>query len=279
MIGPTPIRLSASAVKDFNNCPYRYARTYLSPLPDCEREPVTVLAFGDVVHRVLADFIRRGGWAAVTKIDAFGILRSHWRKNVYADDDLSIVNFERAAGMVERFVDIPYPAHVARELDVERRISWPRFHRGLMAAGRLDRTCVLTNGAVEIIDYKTGHQRLDADQLSLEPQALFMRSLGAVAYRHLAPTSIKVSFLYLASGVPTSVDFEEDDFLYGWARIEAVAAKIQTGIQEVIAGRPVLGAFPPNRGERCRYCPFRRHCNTVVSPGLAGTAFPIIPTP
>lgn len=265
MTRPAPIRLSASAVRDFNECPYRYAKTYLSPLPDHEKEPVSILAFGDIVHRVLAEFIRRGGWKALSKNDLFAILRSHWRRNIYTDDDLSLVNFERAADMLERFFDFPYPRVVERELGVERRIGWNRSYKGILAVGRLDRACELPGGAIEIIDYKTGRCRLSEEQILMEPQALFMRSLAAVAYKEFKATAFTVSFLYLHSGVPVRANFDIDDFSRGWKHIEEVASKIRQGMREVIAGSPVNMSFPPNRGERCRSCPIRRHCDKFLS--------------
>lgn len=265
MTRPTPIRLSASAVRDFNECPYRYAKTYLSPLPDHEREAVSILAFGDIVHRVLAEFIRRGGWKTLSKGDLFAILRSQWRRNIYTDDDLSMVNFERAADMLERFFDFPYPRVVERELGVERLISWNRSYKGILAVGRIDRTCALPGGGIEIIDYKTGQYRLDTEQLLIEPQALFMRTLAAVAYRNLNPTAFTVSFFYLPSGIPVKAAFDIDDFSSGWKRIEAVASKIRQGMREVIDGNPVYVSFPPNFGDRCRLCPIRRHCNKLMS--------------
>ena len=35
-----PLRLSASAVKAYEQCPYRYAKDYVDRLPQAEREPV-----------------------------------------------------------------------------------------------------------------------------------------------------------------------------------------------------------------------------------------------
>ncbi|MNT79017.1 hypothetical protein D3C72_2183130 [compost metagenome] len=76
-----------------------------------------------------------------------------------------------------------------------------------------------------------------------------------------------MSYFYLPAGVPVTVDFDQHDFLYGWSLIESVASKIRQGIQNVIAGSPVVVAFPPNSGERCRMCPIRNHCSVLMVSG------------
>lgn len=267
MSAPSPVRLSASAVEDYRTCPYRYARTYASPLPDRERATVTVLTFGAVVHEVLADFVRQGGWERLGKTDLFALLRARWPGNIYQDDDLSMANFERAADMLEKFFDRPYPSQVVQELGVERRVGWLRYRRGIMATGRIDRACLVAGNVLELIDYKTGSLRLEADRLLAEPQALFLRSLGAEAFRELEPSATRVTFLYLASAVPVSVEYEQEEFLLGWARIEAIAERIRQAMASVVAGTPVYEAFPLNRGERCRLCPMRLHCDALIASG------------
>ena len=264
MSAPLPVRLSASAVEDFRTCAYRYARNYLSPLQGRERATVTVLTFGTVVHEALAEFVRKGGWERVDKNELFAILRSRWRGEVYQDDDLSMANFERAADMVEKFYERPYPSGPVKELGVERRVGWHRYRKGIMANGRIDRACLVGDGVLELIDYKTGTRRLNPDRLLTEPQALFLRSLGAETFRHLEPAAIKVTFLYLASSVPVSVEYEQEDFLAGWVRIEAIAERIRAAMASVIAGSPVHLAFPLNRGDWCRRCPLRLHCDRLA---------------
>lgn len=263
MTKPSPIRLSASAVRDFNVCPYRYAKTYLSPILECERETTSILTFGEIVHQVVADFVRLGGWTAVSKVELFAMLRKRWRRDIYADDDLSFANFDRAAAMLERFFDFPYPKNVSRELGIEHWLSWNRAHKGILATGRVDRSCLLQDGALEIIDYKTGCRPPDVTELANDPQALFLRSLAATGYRGISPVAIKVSFFYLPTGMPLTINFDHNDFLQGWRRIEEVASSIRFRMNEVISGKTVIAAFPPNRGKHCSICPIRRHCNSA----------------
>lgn len=259
-----PLQLSASAVRDFRECAHRYALSYLAPLSQYERRPVTLLTFGEVVHAAIADFFRLGGWDEVDREELGALLDAHWHGEIYADEGIALANRELAAELLERFYMNRYPPAVARELGVERRHGWKRYHRGMMARGRIDRACLLPDGTVELIDYKTGRRRLDVEALQEDPQALFYRSLGGEAYRRLAPPRILVTFFYLATATPVPVEFEHEDFLAGWARIEAVATAIRRGVAEVVAGMPVIEAFPPNPGIRCHMCPMRGQCEALA---------------
>lgn len=271
MSAPLPLRLSASAVRDYRTCAYRYVCNYLSPLPPRERRPVTQLAFGDVVHQVIADFFRRGGWERLSRTEMLMLLDERWQAPIYADADQEEANRERAWEMLINFYETRYPRKVARELGVERRHSWAHFHRGILANGRIDRACLLEDGTLEMLDYKTGRRHLDREGLLAEPQALFYRSLGGEAYRRLAPRRIVVTFFYIATGIPVTAEFEHEDFLAGWQRIEQVAMAIRRSVAAIVAGTPMVVAFPPSRGDHCRMCPMRGHCDRLAAAGrIAG---------
>ncbi|HEY9723263.1 MAG TPA: PD-(D/E)XK nuclease family protein, partial [Oscillatoriaceae cyanobacterium] len=176
-------------------------------------------------------------------------------------------NFERAREMLGRFFAACYPRHVARDLGIERRHSWRRYRRGMLAVGRIDYACLLENGAMELVDWKTGRRKGGVEDLDQDLQVLFYRSLGAEAYAHLAPRSIRVTLYFLGSGAPLTVDLEREDFEAGWNRIEAIATAIREAMAAVSAGMPLLEAFPPRRGVQCSLCPIGAHCDALASAG------------
>lgn len=262
-----PLTLSPSAINDFLSCRLRYALGYLTPLMPHERKPVSLLAFGEAIHKAIADFHRLGGWSQLSNEDLVTILGSHWPDGVYADEDIAMANFERATGLLERFYDNPFPDSVTKELGIEQRFTWRRFRRGILATGRIDRACQLADGSVVLIDYKTAAKPRAAETLQREPQALIYRSLGGEAYGHLSPPRVLISFFYLAVGAPVTVEFGKEDFGVGWERIERVAIAIREGIAAVIAGEAVVKAFPPRRGLACQRCPMERHCDGLAAAG------------
>lgn len=266
---PSPLRLSASATADFEQCPRRFSLNYVARVPEHERTHIPVLISGRVVHEVLASFIQQGGWERIGRADLVRTLRAAWPVALYDDPGIDHANRELAAEMVARFYDRRYPADVARELGVERKHAWSRARRGIMAVGRLDRMVELADGTIEVIDYKCGRTPRDLDKLQGEPQALFLRSLVGEAFRRRKPSEIKVSFQYLAeNGPPVTITFEHEDFLAGWSHIEMVAQAIQAALAEFMAGTPLHQAFPPKPGLRCRNCPFQRHCRDLLIDGV-----------
>lgn len=259
-----PIRISASGVRAFRECAYRYALDYIRRLPDAEREPVSAFAFGNAVHKALAQFIRLGGWARKSSDDLIELLMRHWDSRAYADEDTSFAEFTRAREMLEIFHANPYPPVVTRELQVEAYVSWSTQHSGIIATGRLDRSCLLPDAVLEIVDYKTGRHMLTPAEMVKDVQAVFYRTLGADAYRGLQPAAIQVSYLYLESGKPVSVVFQHDEFLSCWNTVRTTIGEIRRSMRSHQSGAGLTQAFPPNRGDHCRMCPMRRHCDTMM---------------
>lgn len=260
----TPIRISASGIRAYQSCPYKYALDYVEKLPKEEREPIIAFAFGDAVHKAVAQFIRLGGWKAKSLDDLVALLMRHWDNSVYPDDQVAFEQFTRAREMLEVFYFNPYPSEVARELEVEAFVSWAGYRKGILATGRFDRTCLLPDGTLEVIDYKTGKCRQTAQELERDAQALFYRTLAADSYRGLAPSAIKVTFLFLDGFTPVSVEYCQADFLAHWSGIESVVSEIRRDRRHYERGLDLYEAFPPYRGNQCSSCAMRRHCERIA---------------
>lgn len=257
---PLPLRLSPSAINDFRQCRLRYAYLHLDRTRAADRRPISRLMFGEVVHQVLAEFTNRGGRAALSREETLELLLERWRGEVYPDPETEAANFDRAARMIDEFYARPYPPRVAHDLGVERRLTWRRFRRGVQVTGQIDRAVRHDDGAIEVIDYKTGDRVLSRSEVAAEPQALIYRTLAAEAFAALAPPTIDVTFHFLDRGSPVRVRYERDDFLARWATIDRIANEIRVAISAVIAGEPVKAAFPPSPGDRCRSCSVRSAC-------------------
>lgn len=259
-----PLKLSASAVKAFLGCPYRYARDYLDRLPDDQREPVPSFAFGNAVHNALADFIRQGGWRALTVDDLVGLLVRHWECGAYPDSDIELDYFHQGREMVTRFYDHPYPASVAKELGVEQYVSWRAARKGLIAAGKLDRACLLPGNVLEIVDYKTGRWMPKEEDLRRDLQTVFYRTLAAERFGGYRTVAIKVTYFYLSVGEAVSVEFEQEDFLARWREIESIALEIRDRLELLRGGQTLVSAFPLNRSRGCARCPMHGHCDRLA---------------
>lgn len=257
----TPMRVSATAIRSYRSCSYRYAVDYVERLPEDVRLPVSAFAFGDAVHKALAQFIRQGGPAKRSVDDLVALLMRYWLPGAYADEAKSYAEFERAREMVEAFYFNPYPAVVEREVAVEASVRWATPHRGIQATGRLDRVCLLPGNVLEVIDYKTGQFIPTPEEAENDLQTVFYHTLAADAYRHFQPTAIQLTYLYLTGPTPVTLRPERAAQLRRWASVEETVAMIRKDRADYAAGMPLEEAFPPNRGDGCRTCPMRQHCD------------------
>jgi DNA helicase-2/ATP-dependent DNA helicase PcrA len=115
--------------------------------------------------------------------------------------------------------------------------------------GRIDRVDQLPDGALEIIDYKTGNskEKLDTD----DKQQLLLYHIAAETlpeYRHLGPVG-KLTFYYVNDNIRTSFQATEKD-------VEKLKEKLVTTIERIKEGdfTPTPGPFV------CKYCEFRNIC-------------------
>lgn len=168
---------------------------------------MSIFAFGESIHKALAQFSRQGGHARRSVDDLIALLMRHWDGKAYESLKESEVQFLRAREMLEAFHANPYPAAVERELGVEAFVSWERARRGILAVGKIDRACLLQDGTLEVVDYKCGKKKLTHNELTKDHQMAFYRTLAAEQFRPIAPKAIRVTFLYLDGPQSASVEF------------------------------------------------------------------------
>lgn len=256
-----PLRISPSGVRLFRECPFRYALDYVDRLPQEQRLSSSTLELGNAVHKALAQFILQGGWKTNSLDDLIAMLTSHWTENASSRTEEGFINFMNAKDMVSAFYQTPYPeGNAHQEIGIERNVSWSKGYRGIRATGKMDRVCFHSGDLLEIIDYKTGRRMLDVAQLPNDIQALFYHTLAADAFRCFSPRCIRITFLYLSSGVPVSIEYRKEDFLSKWHAIEETACEVRMALQKKEMGLQLQEAFPSRQGTQCLTCPTRLYC-------------------
>jgi hypothetical protein len=257
-----PLRITPSAISAFRRCAYSYAIRYVVPLPEVERLRVPVLALGSAVHAAIARFLRSGGWERRGLDELMAMLGPVWDPSGFPEDDEELA-FEQARALLVMFYEHPYPANVARELGIERNLSWRKARRGVVAAGKVDRVCMLDDQTLLIVDYKTGRLPEKPERLHRDVQTLIYRSLGSDCYRWLSPSKILVAFRFIGAAETVEVELAVDDYLDGWEDLLATADAIRAARHAQATGAYLLDAFPPSRGPSCRGCEFAEHCNSL----------------
>lgn len=252
---PLPLQLTPAAVQDFRACAYRFARTYVEHLPLRNPAPPRFVVVDRVVHEAIGEFFRAGGWARVDEEELVRQLmaRTGFTSRSRRRGDAAIAR--QAEALLRAFYRTPYPAHVERELAHGRTLSWRRFRKGLLPSAIADRICLLSDGTIEAIDYRT----TDTDLLlASDTWALVMRSLIADAFEGVS--DIRVTVIPIESMQPISMDFDPRTFDTGWAGLRQSADEIREGIRHIIDGESVASTFPATPGVHCADCPLRRMC-------------------
>lgn len=237
-------RLSASGIARFQTCPKQFC------LQDIEREKgdqaVTgVLVQANAIHHALERFfgLPLGDRSPENLVVALrAVWSQHRRRGAFADADEEAQFGLEAVQMLRRFAD-----GFALDAGPLAREQWlsGRTPSGVELFGKLDRVDERGDG-LSIIDYKTGRQMLEVEDLRSEPAVWCYLMLAEAAYQR--PVE-QIRFIYLRHGLETCWEIERDD---AQALKERLAAQIKTIREET--------QFPAAPGPHCRFCPFALRC-------------------
>lgn len=256
--------LSPSRAGDFMTCPLLYRFRTIDKLP----EPLSPDAVrGTVVHKVLEDLFDLPALER-TAVRAEQMLEPAWRRLVEAEPGLgalleeeSGVDAERwwasCRTVLERYFTLEDPTRLEpaeRELYVE----WLLESR-LLLRGFVDRVDVAPDGAIRVVDYKTGR----APGPQFEAKALFqMKFYGLVLWRTRGVVPAMLQLVYLGSGEVLRYVPDEHDLLATERKVQAVWEAIRRATDEQ--------DWRPSRGPLCSWCAHQALC-----PAWGGTPPPL----
>jgi putative RecB family exonuclease len=161
-----------------------------------------------------------------------------------------------AGKLVEKYFTLEDPTRIqphGREELVE--VTLPD---GLRLRGFVDRLDVAPNGALRVVDYKTGAVPREA----FEGKALFqMKFYALVLWRTRGVVAAQLKLLYLKDGDALTYAPDEDELL----RFERTLIAIWAAIERAVA----TGDFRPNKSRLCDWCDHQAVC-----PAWGGTPPP-----
>lgn len=254
--------LSPSRAKDFVQCPLMFRLRTVDRIP----EPGSLATHkGTLVHGVLERLYDLPA-AERTREAARDLLPSQWHahreKNpvvmsLFRDESGIETWLEEARTLLDAYFRMENPTRLepaSRELLVEAETR-----EGLLLRGFVDRLDVAPDGAVRVVDYKTG--RSPAPRFQHE--ALFQMRFYALVLRlgrGRAPRRLQL--LYLKDGRTLTLDPRPED-------LEATETRI-TRIWEEIEDCATDGRFAPKRSRLCDWCAYQEYC-----PLFGGTTPPL----
>ena len=155
--------LSASDIYTYRSCPLRYKYARVLRIPS---EQTLNQRFGIAVHQVLERYHVAG---ASTLAELMELLQTAWRRGGFGDSEQERELYEKARAALTRYHE-RLGEHDGEPVWFERSFSFTLgSHR---VRGRVDRIDRLPDGGYELIDYKTGRPKNEAQlgedvQLSL----------------------------------------------------------------------------------------------------------------
>lgn len=256
--------LSPSRAGDFMSCPLLYRFRTVDKLP----EPFSPDAVrGTVVHKVLEDLFDLPAERR-TPDQAAGMLEPAWAALVEQEPELASM-FEAEGGpesaewlascrsVLERYFTLEDPTRLEpaeRELYVETLLD-----SKLLLRGFVDRIDVAPDGAIRVVDYKTGRSPHEM----FEAKALFqMKFYALVIWRTRGVVPAMLQLVYLGNGEMLRYVPDERDLLATERKVEAV--------WEAIRRAEESGDWRPSPGRLCDWCAHRAIC-----PAYGGTPPPL----
>ena len=245
--------LSPSRAGDFRTCPLMFRLRTIDRLPE---EPSPDALRGTVVHKVLEDLFDlpaaertpERGEAMVQDAWEFVLDAEPAAASLFEGEGADIVAWlSSCRESLRGYFALEDPRRLEpaeRELYVETLLD-----SRLLLRGFVDRIDVAPDGAIRVVDYKTGR----SPGVGFEGKALFqMRFYALVIWRTRGVVPSLLQLIYLGDGQVVTYQPDEDDLRFTERLVEAVWRAIE-------AARAARD-WQPSPGFACRWCSFQSLC-------------------
>ena len=237
---PEPMKLSSSAIENYRKCPQQYAFGYLWSLKE---GPRATLTFGSVIHTTIKRFmeqVKKGKKLPFEELQ--GIYETEWSSAGF-EDEYQEAEYKKDGLEQLRAFHASMLAEAPSVLEQEKGFELP-LANNVILIGRMDQVNSLGRNDVEIVDYKTGKPKKDADA-----NKSLQLSIYALAAKEIFEWNpVRLVFYYLLNN---SVQVTTRDA----KQIAAAEAIVQETAADIRAKE-----FTAKPGFACRSCAYRPIC-------------------
>jgi DNA helicase II / ATP-dependent DNA helicase PcrA len=247
--------ISYSQIQTFQTCPLHYKLRYILNFPST---PTPALSYGISVHNTLRDLVQNAkAGQKVTADTVSEVLKKNWIKEGYTGKTHEEKTYQQAEKMLTNFWKdyiAENPVTLAVELPFSFWLTPPNGkERKIKIGGRIDRIDKLTDGRLEIIDYKTGTNMLDEkkaqDDLQLSFYALAATEVKD-AILNKAISDVVLSLFYLDANEKVSTSRSKEE-------LDIAKEKILTIVSEIEHSE-----FKCTGGRNCQNCEYKMLCES-----------------
>jgi DNA helicase-2/ATP-dependent DNA helicase PcrA len=245
--GDGALSLSASDLDLYLTCPLKYKFRRVFGIPE---EPTINQRFGILIHSVLERFHKDAGEGEATNgglPELMDLFESGWRRSGFGSSDDELQFRDRAREAMRLYWEREresegVPAWLERKFDI--RIGEHQVR------GRVDRVDRLPDGSYELIDYKTGERKSEA-QLENDLQLALYRLAAREAWGLEAGTG---SYYYVLDADKVAAPVRPDD-----------AERVERTVLEVGEGVLSQDFEPRPAPTTCGWCDYRLICPAAES--------------
>jgi DNA helicase-2/ATP-dependent DNA helicase PcrA len=237
---PEPLQLSPSAVDNYRRCPQQYLFGRLWSL---QEGPKAVLSFGSIMHGAIRRFLaelRKGNRLPFAEVQH--IYETEWRsvgfEDAYQEAEYKKDGIEQLRAFHASMLEAP-----PQILEQEKGFELP-LENNVTVTGRMDQVNSLGGNEVEIVDYKTGKPKKDAD--AKKDLQLSLYALAAKEIFEWNP--VRLVFHYLQNNQIQVTTRDSKQFDEAQKIVQEAAADIRAG------------SFDPKPGFICRNCAYKPIC-------------------
>jgi putative RecB family exonuclease len=243
------LRLSPSAVSEYENCPQLYKYRKIDKLPE---PPSLDAERGTLVHTILQDLFEFPSQER-TPQTAIDLLPSRWAAQLESKPALMkmVTNekewLDRASALLTTYFTLENPTTFEathREMHLEND-----FDTDVYLHGYVDRLDIAPTGEVRIVDYKTGK----SPKPGWEEKALFQLRVYALLYwKNTGVLPRLLQLIYLGDGRIVKSNPKMSDIESAEKVLKRVAQDIFISIEKEY--------WPPKPSRLCDWCYFKSIC-------------------
>ena len=218
--------VSYSQLQTFLTCPLHYKLKYILNLPT---PPSPALSYGTSVHSVLRDFFLLQLQKEPVKAEAVKeLLKKNWITQGFTSKTHEKQTYDQAEALLLSVAQEAL-AHPTNTIAVETPFNF--WINKLKIGGRIDRVDQLSDGRIEIIDYKTG-KNVPTEKKVKEDLQLSLYALAAAEIKDGVlgkdPKDVLLTLYYLEDNIKLSTTRTQEDLQKAKDDILALVAQIQT---------------------------------------------------
>lgn len=246
---PTRITyISYSQLQTFESCPLHYKLKYILKIPVPQ---TSAQAFGTSIHAALRDYYQQALRGEKPTSDTIELLlKTNWINEGYASKTHEQEAFQQAVWVIKNYVGKYFNPD---NLPIALELPFQFFNNNLRVGGRIDRIDKLSDGTIEIIDYKTG-SNMPTEKELLKNFQLSLYALASTEMRdplfHRDTEQIKLSLHYVEGDkILTTTRTPE--------QLEAAKEEIKQRVETI-----TRSDFICNGSALCEKCEYKMLCRT-----------------